>query len=193
MTLEINEIGPEGGNRYAQISGDFLVARVLQCDLVDGGLGGIVLRERAIESPYKKTMFDPADAPAGWAKDFDLRTWGVFLATDAGRPIGGAAVAPPCPGMVGVERRKDAAFLYDIRVSTDSRRQGVGKALLGHCAEWAKNRGFRFLVIETQNTNVPACRFYAASGAELIEIRRFGYVHCIEFAKEAMLIWQLTL
>ena len=95
--------------------------------------------------------------------------------------------------MVGVERRTDAAFLYDIRVSADSRRQGVGKSLICRCAQWAKNGGFKFLVIETQNANVPACRLYAASGAELIEIRRLGYVHCPEVAKEAMLIWQLTL
>lgn len=193
MPLEVTEIGSEGWDRYAQISGDFLVDRVFQCQLLDGGLGGIALRERAVESPYKKNEFDPGDVPAGWAKDFDLQGWGVFLATDAGRPVGGAAVAPPSQGMVGVERRTDAAFLFDIRVSADRRRQGVGKALISRCAQWAKSRGFRFLVIETQNVNVPACRFYAASGAELIEIRRLGYVHCSEVAKEAMLIWQLAL
>lgn len=193
MPLEVTEIGPEGWDRYAQISGDFLVDQVLQCELLDGGLGGIALRERAIESPYRKNEFDPGDVPAAWARDFDLQGWGVFLATDAGRAVGGAAVAPPSRGMVGVERRTDAAFLYDIRVSADRRRQGVGRALISGCAQWAKRRGFSFLVIETQNANVPACRLYAASGAELIEIRRFGYVHSPEVAKEAMLIWQLAL
>jgi GNAT superfamily N-acetyltransferase len=193
VTLEINQIGPESWDRYAQVSTDFLVESVLECRPLDGGLGGIALRERAVERPYRKREFDADDLPAAWAKDFDLQTWGVFLATDAGRAVGGAAVAPPSPGMVGVERRKDAAFLWDIRVSADSRRQGVGSALLGRCAQWAKSRGFQFLVIETQNANVPACRLYAASGAELIEIRRLGYVHCPEVAKEAMLIWQLAL
>ncbi len=69
----------------------------------------------------------------------------------------------------------------------------VAKVIIHRCIEWAGSEGFRFLVIETQNTNVPACRLYASSGAELIEIRRFGYAHCPEVAEEAMLIWQLAL
>ncbi len=193
MTIEVNEVGREGWERYARIPAEFMVNSVFECELLDHGLGGAVFRERAIESPYKKLEFDPGDVPAGWAKDFDVKEWGIFLAVDEDQPVGGAAVAPPSPNMVGVERRKDAAFLFDIRVSADSRRQGVGRALIDRCAQWAKSRGFAFLVIETQNANVPACRFYAACGAELIEIRRLGYVHCAEVAKEAMLIWQLTL
>jgi GNAT superfamily N-acetyltransferase len=192
MTIAISEIGPEGWDSYAQIPTEFLVRSVLACELLDGGMGGIVLREIAVESPYTK-QFDADDVPANWANGSDLKTWGVFLATDGGRPLGGAAVAPPAPNLVGVERRTDAAFLFDIRVSPDCRRQGVGKALLGRCAQWAASKGFGFLVIETQNANVPACRLYAAGGAELIEIRRLGYVHCPEVAKEAMLIWQLAL
>lgn len=193
MTLQVKEIGPEAWDQYARIASDFMVDSVLRCELLDGGLGGIAMQERAVESPYRKRGFDHDDVPARWAQDFDLQAWGLFLATDGAKPVGAAAVAPPSPGMVGVERRKDAAFLYDIRVSADSRRRGVGKALLDRCAQWAKSRGFGFLIIETQNANVPACRFYAATGAELIEIRRLGYVHSAEVAKEAMLIWQLTL
>lgn len=193
MAIEITAIGHEGWDWYAQVAPQFTVRSVLACEPIDGGLGGIALSERPVESPYEKYGFDPDDVPAKWAQRFDIRTWGIFLATDAGKPVGGAAVAPPSLGLVGVERRLDAAFLFDIRVCADSRRRGVGKALFIRCAQWAKSKGYRFLVIETQNTNVPASRFYAASGAGLIEIRRLGYVHCTEVAKEAMLIWQLTL
>ena len=94
MTLEISQIGPEGWDSYARIPTDFLVRSVLACELLEGGMGGITLRETAVESPYTK-QFDADDLPANWANSSDLKTWGVFLAIDAGRPVGGAAVAPP--------------------------------------------------------------------------------------------------
>jgi GNAT superfamily N-acetyltransferase len=192
MAFTISEIGPADWERYAGVSTEYLVKSVLECQLPDGGMGGIVLREKAVESPYSK-RFAADDVPATWATLYDIKTWGVFLATDGGRAVGAAAVAPPSPGLVGVEHRQDAAFLFDIRVAAEVRRQGVAKALVECCAQWAKGKGFKFLVIETQNANVGACRLYAACGAELIEIRRLGYAHCPEVAKEAMLIWQLTL
>lgn len=138
-------------------------------------------------------MFSIDDAPDGWARTFDLGNWGIFLATVSDTAVGAAAVAPPSPDLVGVGQRLDAAFLFDIRVAADRRRQGVGRALMTRAVQWAREHGFRYLVIETQNVNLPACRFYAASGAELIEIRRFGYADCPNVAEEAMLIWQLML
>jgi GNAT superfamily N-acetyltransferase len=191
MTLQITEIGTENWAAYFEISPEFLVETVFECELVNGGLGGITLNERAVATPYPK--YDRDEKPEDWAKRFDLRRWGVFLATNAGRPVGGAAVAPPSPGLVAAEHLPDTASLFDIRVSASARKQGVGTALLRRCAQWARERGFKFLAIETQNNNVPACRFYANSGGELLEIRRFGYRHCPEYAHETMLIWRLEL
>ena len=47
--------------------------------------------------------------------------------------------------------------------------------------------------IETQNTNVPACRFYQRMGARLGEIHRFGYVAVPAVAGEVMLNWYIKL
>ena len=47
--------------------------------------------------------------------------------------------------------------------------------------------------IETQNVNVPACRFYAQQGCHLGAILRYGYAGCPEVAHEAMLLWYLDL
>lgn len=192
MSVTISEIGHELWDRYSQVSTQYEVRSLLQCQPIGGGMGGIALVETVVGTPYTK-QFAADDLPAIWARDFDLSRWGIFLAENLGSPVGCATVAPPSPKLVGVERRVDAAFLFDIRVSPNARRQGVGKALLERCVQWARNAGFRFLVIETQNANVPACRLYASCGAELIEIRRLGYAHCAEVAKEAMLIWQIQL
>jgi ribosomal protein S18 acetylase RimI-like enzyme len=191
MALQITEIGTENWSAYFAVSPAFLVESIFECETVSGGLGGIALKERAETRPYMK--YDQSERHAEWGQHFDLRTWGIFLATDSGKTVGGAAVAPPSPRMVISQGQPDTAALFDIRVSVSARHGGVGSALLHHCVQWAKSRGFKFLVIETQENNVPACRFYAKNGCELLEIRRFAYRHCPQVAHETMLIWRLAL
>jgi GNAT superfamily N-acetyltransferase len=69
----------------------------------------------------------------------------------------------------------------------------VGKALFWHAAAWARERGCRQLKIETQNINVQACRFYAAQGAVLGDLRRFAYADDPRVANEVQLNWFLAL
>jgi len=187
----IRRIGPEDYSAYAEVTPEFMVTSALEVEPVDAGIGGLALREVPVAHPYSK--YDHDEDPPDWAKRHDLANWGIFLATMGQCPAGGAAVAPPTPGIIVTEGREDVAALWDLRVSPQFRRQGVGTALLQRCARWARERGFAFLGIETQNVNAPACRFYARNGCELVEIRRFAYAHCPEFAHEAMLVWHLKL
>ena len=71
--------------------------------------------------------------------------------------------------------------------------QGIGAALFARAANWARQRGCTQLKIETQNINVPACRFYAAQGCELGVIHRHAYAGHPQMADETMLIWYLRL
>ena len=52
---------------------------------------------------------------------------------------------------------------------------------------WAAARGCRRLKVETQNINVPACRFYERQGCVLAEVRRDAYP---ELPGEIQLLWQ---
>ena len=61
------------------------------------------------------------------------------------------------------------------RVGAVPGRRGLGRA-----------RGFRWLKIETQNVNVPACRFYQKMGCTLGAIDRFAYP---SQPAEARLLW----
>jgi len=56
------------------------------------------------------------------------------------------------------------ALVEDIAVRQDWRHMGVGTALLKKAVEWAKERHFIGLTLETQDVNVSACRFYAKNG-----------------------------
>jgi GNAT superfamily N-acetyltransferase len=85
-----------------------------------------------------------------------------------------------------LEDRQDTAVLWDIRVAAEARRQGVGAALFRAVEKWAVAHGCRLLKVETQNINVPACRFYAKQGCVLGAIHRFAYP---EFPNETQLLW----
>jgi ribosomal protein S18 acetylase RimI-like enzyme len=80
--------------------------------------------------------------------------------------------------------------LWDIRVASGSRRLGVGSALFAAASAWVIDRGYRHLAVETQNVNVPACRFYARQGCELGAFHRFAYPTLPE---EVQMIWYLDL
>jgi phage shock protein A len=85
-----------------------------------------------------------------------------------------------------LERRADLAVLWDLRVAPALRGRGVGAALFRAAEAWALARGASWLKIETQNVNVPACRFYARRGCTLGAIHRFAYPALPE---EAQLLW----
>jgi ribosomal protein S18 acetylase RimI-like enzyme len=86
--------------------------------------------------------------------------------------------------------RDDVAVLWDIRVSPRERGSGIGSALFRAAGDWASARGCRRFKIETQNVNVPACRFYQKMGCTLGAIDRFTYAGQPD---EVQLLWWKTL
>ncbi|HEX8354826.1 MAG TPA: GNAT family N-acetyltransferase [Pyrinomonadaceae bacterium] len=169
----------------------FEVESVFDVSARDGGLGGLVLSERRLDVPYVKD-YDRAEGegPAQWARRFDVSNWGLIGAHLDGARVGGAVIAFNTEGVNMLEGRGDLAVLWDIRVSPQARGRGVGSALFRAVEAWAAARGVRQLKIETQNINVPACRFYARQGCVLGAINRFAYN---ELPDEVQLLWYKNL
>jgi GNAT superfamily N-acetyltransferase len=188
----IEEAGAEVLPRYVTVPIRFEVRSIYQLEWIGAGLGGVRLRHAPVPVPYVKD-YDANESPLEWARQFDLRNWRFFLAVQDGRCIGGATVAFRTPGVNMLAGRDDLAVLWDIRVHPDARGRGVGSQLLRRAATWARARGCIQLKIETQNVNVPACRFYVSQGCELGEIDRYAYAAHPDVAHEAMLIWYLDL
>jgi GNAT superfamily N-acetyltransferase len=191
MPIEIEEIDPTQLERYGQVPSRYLVRTILQAELDTGGLGGIRLRQVPVPEPYEKDYDSYGELPTDWPSKFDVSRWGFFLAHAGQEPVAAAAVAFSTPGVFMLEERQDLAVLWDLRVRPQAR--GAGIPLFRHAARWARARGGRQLKIETQNVNVPACRFYQRMGAQLGEIRRFGYAAVPAVAHEIMLCWYLDL
>jgi GNAT superfamily N-acetyltransferase len=190
----IQEIQPAQLALYDQVPSRLLVRSILRVEELDHGLGGFRLVEEPAASPYLKEYDASGDRPSGWPSQFDVSQWGFFLAVRDTVVIGGAAVALGCrPFPLDPFARPDLAVLWDLRVAPEEQGRGTGTLLFEHAAAWARSRGSGQLGLETQNVNVPACRFYSKQGCRLGAIHRYGYAGRPEVAHEAMLLWYLDL
>jgi GNAT superfamily N-acetyltransferase len=191
MKIAIEEITQDRLTEYDRIPQRVEVKSILQVELMNRGLGGITLRETPVEMPYIKDYDASGELPSDITKKFDVRNWGFFLAMDGSAVTGGAMVAFDTTGVFMLEARRELAVLWDIRVCPEYR--GVGIPLFKYAAEWSGMHGCTQMKIETQNINVPACRFYQRMGACLGEIHRYGYAAIPAVAHEVMLNWYLDL
>jgi len=172
---------------YAAVSIAFVVDRILQVTVADGGLGGLSLTKTAVANPYVKDYDARRGAePVCWPERFDTSNWGLIRGRRDGRMVGGAVVAFNTLGVRMLGGRDDIAVLWDIRVSPEERGAGLGSALFQAAAAWAVARGCRWLKVETQNVNVAACRFYQKMGCTLGAIDRFAYP---DLPDEVQLLW----
>jgi GNAT superfamily N-acetyltransferase len=189
MSLDIREeaLTPAALSEHAGISIAFVVDRVLEVRLLDRGLGGMSLTQAAVTGPFLKD-YDASEGagPQCWPGRFDVSNWGLIGARRDGASIGGAVIATRTPDLHMLGGRDDVAVLWDIRVSPRERGGGIGSALFRAAGDWAAARGCRWLKIETQNVNVPACRFYHKMGCTLGAIDRFAYP---DQPAEVQLLW----
>ncbi|MFC1947216.1 GNAT family N-acetyltransferase [Chloroflexota bacterium] len=176
---------------YSEVGSFLAVESILQPEKIDKGLGGIKLTEKKVKVPYVKD-YDAhrGEGPTRWLKRFDMSGWGIFMAFEQEEHIGGAIVAP---GMYVGDIDSRYAQLFDIRLLPENRRKGTGTLLVKTVADWTREQGCTYLKIETQNTNVPACRFYSRQGAVLGNIDEHAYHGDSGAEHEVRLVWYLEL
>ena len=174
---------------YFMVPISFMVRSRFLVGRRDGTLGGYALSEEAVEPAYLKD-YDEGERRERWLKFGSLDNWGFWGAFVDAERVGGAVVAHDTPNVHMLKGRRDLAVLWDLRVRPDRRGQGVGKLLLEAALAWSRSRGCTQLDVETQNNNVPACRFYESRGCELTEANPKAYP---EHPDETQLIWSLAI
>ena len=197
MEIEVLPVNTEALAEYSTIPSRVEVRSRLSVDLLNNGLGGIVLHEEEVVLPYVKDYDSLALAIEGegltrWLRKFDTNNWALFLAREDGVLVGGATAAFRTPQVHMLGSRDDIAVLWDIRVRPEHHRSGIGSSLFAEAAKWSKERNCKYLKVETQDVNVPACLFYVRQGCRLGEINRFAYTDP-RVASEVMLVWYLEL
>jgi GNAT superfamily N-acetyltransferase len=186
MTIELSEAPITSVDELGLVPISFTVDR--EYDVAPNQASGrFVLSERLVETPYVKD-YDriPGEGPTQWACRFDISRWGFIRAQSGGRLVGGAVLAFDTGDVAMLEGRSDLAVLWDIRVSPDVRGKWIGSGLVRSSEAWAISKGCRQLKVETQNINVPACRFYQGQGFILKAVDGLAYP---DLPGEIQLLW----
>jgi ribosomal protein S18 acetylase RimI-like enzyme len=170
-------------HRYVCVRSCFETCAVLD---VCARAEGFELCERHLDRPYRKD-YDALENPLEWPRLFDVSNWIVIGAFCGDSRIGGIIGALDTSGVDMLEGRRDLVVAWDLRVSQDAQRQGIGSALLAALDTRARTRYCRELKVETQNTNVAACRFYARRGFRLTQVTRDAYP---TLPNDIQLIWR---
>ena len=181
--VTVHEEPVEDLSRYLEIPSQFEAKSVLDVHENHEGLSFV---ERRIPKPFRKD-YDSIENPERWIQEFDVSRWAMFSAYRAGEHVGGAIAAFQSVGVDLLEGRDDLVVVWDIRVAPTATRTGVGSALLADVEGWARNRHCCELKVETQNTNVAACKFYRNSGFSLVEANHGMY---LDLPEEIQFIWR---
>ncbi len=186
MSIEIIEEPLAALPEYESVPIAFRVESRFLVMPVDGGLGGLRFIEESVVPYIKDYDAHKSERPSAWPTRFDISRWGILSAFKGAERVGGAAVAWKTPEVEMLEGREDLACLWDLRVRPDQRSAGVGHQLFRRAIAWARERECLRLKVETQNINVPACRFYARQGCELRGVNRYAYGETLD---EIQLLW----
>lgn len=188
--LNILKVNKSYIDKYSHIPISFEVNSYLEIEFKNNGLSGIFIKEKKLTQPYIKD-YDKIEKPGDWLNNFDVTDWGIFIARNTeGEDTGGIVIALKTKNVHILEGRDDLAVIWDIRVDALCRNKGIGKALFNHAVKFAGENKCKMLKVETQNTNVPACKFYAGQGCYLGGIHKNVYV---KFPDEHQMLWYLKL
>ncbi|KAB2314098.1 ribosomal-protein-alanine N-acetyltransferase [Betaproteobacteria bacterium SCN2] len=90
-------------------------------------------------------------------------------------------------GHAVLTRVLDEAHLLNITIAPGWRRQGLGRVLLGHAMDFARQQLVRTLYLEVRPSNRPAIELYEKTGFEAFALRK-GYYPAREGREDALVM-----
>ena len=152
---------------------------------------GLIFEEVQV-APYRKDL-SVYERAVEYEEKFDIANWYFYMAFDEDKPIGAMTIAGRTPDLNMLSGRDDACVLWDIRVADNYKHQGIGQRLMDIGIEDARTAGYRQMIIECQNNNVPACHFYRKQGALLSKVDLYAYDSEDDCKNEIQFVWTLNL
>ncbi|GIO66432.1 GNAT family N-acetyltransferase [Paenibacillus sp. JTLBN-2024] len=150
----VRKMTKEDCRQRIDIDDRFTVDSILLLSLRDNRIEYTVQPVPSYEKSYEDEPFEDMAEPDG-SMYIDHPDQAVFL----------AFVENQLAGQIVVKRNwNEYACIEDIKVDRKFRRHGVGTKLVEQAKRWAKASGMPGLMLETQNNNVRACKFYERCG-----------------------------
>lgn len=176
---------------YDTVSMNVDVRSEYKVERIQSGLGGLSFEEVPV-CPYVKDL-SKYERAVEYERKFDITNWRFYMAFDGEIPVGAMTIAGKTEGLHMLSGRADACVLWDIRVADAYKHNGIGQGLLKMGIAGAKSDGYCQMIIECQNNNVPACRFYQKQGALLSKIDMYAYYSEPEVRDEVQFVWYLNI
>ena len=175
MEIAICELNKDAIPHVNQCDSSFTVDSKLVLSVENGRISYTVLDI----APYGK-QYQPEEADYREYVSNPDKT--IFLAYVDNEPAGQIRIRKYWNGF---------AYVDDFAVDAPHRRQGIGRALIQRAIEWARDKGLAGIMLETQNNNLAACRFYESCGFELGGFDAYLYKGLNPTTDEIALYWYL--
>lgn len=85
------------------------------------------------------------------------------------------AVSDDVTGYIGVQEICGEAYITNIAVFGEHRKQGIGRSLLKKAVDGAKSRNCEFITLEVRESNESAISLYKSEGFEVAGVRKNFY------------------
>jgi streptothricin acetyltransferase len=134
--------------------------------------------EHLYENTYEKSYPDDEEQ---WDNYIDNPDKIIFLFYDKDE----------CVGLVRLRKNwNNYAYIEDITVSQRNRKLGIGTHLMQKSIQWAKENSLCGIMLETQDSNLLACRFYNKLGFQLGAVDTMLYANFANDDEKAV-FWYL--
>ncbi len=171
--IKLMEVNKFNSHHINSFNGEFIVKSKLILDVTDDGISYTVEPVK----PYKKRYEDNLINPDEYINNSERQIFFALFDNNFA-------------GQIILRRNwNQYAYVEDICVDVQYRKMHIGERLISTAIKWAKEKELAGIVLETQNNNVTACKFYESCDFEIGGFDKYLYKGIDADTDEIAIYW----